>query len=53
MYAVGARMQKLETLIDGLDAQITSGDITTTVSDVVDHSDRVTAGVSFKQRALR
>ena len=51
MYAVGARMQKLETLFDGLDAQITSGDISTSVSDVVDHSDRVIVGSLFIARS--
>jgi len=44
-------MQKLQTLIDGLDVRILGGDIATSVSDVVEHSDRVTEGALFIARS--
>jgi UDP-N-acetylmuramoyl-L-alanyl-D-glutamate--2,6-diaminopimelate ligase len=44
-------MPKLETLLDGLEARIMGGDRATVVSDVVDHSDRVTEGALFIARS--
>ena len=44
-------MQKLETLLDGLEARMMGGDRDTVVSDVVDHSDKVTEGALFIARS--
>jgi|GEM_PF-4157575 len=44
-------MHKLRTLIEGLDARIEGEQFTSSVSSVVQHSDRVTAGALFIARS--
>jgi len=50
LYAVVARMHTLETLVQGLDARILASNATS-VTDVVQHSDRVTRGAIFIARS--
>lgn len=51
LYPVNARMQQIETLIDGLDAKILGSEFYSPVTSVVQHSDCVTAGALFIARS--
>ncbi|MDP7006033.1 MAG: UDP-N-acetylmuramoyl-L-alanyl-D-glutamate--2,6-diaminopimelate ligase [Phycisphaerales bacterium] len=51
MYPVNARMQQIEKLIEGLDARLLGEEFATTISSVVQHSDRVKHGSLFVARS--
>ena len=51
MYPVTARMHTLQTLIEGLDARIEGKQYASSVSSVVQHSDRVKPGALFIARS--